>query len=142
MPHFFEVAERLGQGGVLLKIETNGQKFSDTDAARLSRQPIRSVQISIDGANETTYARMRPGGSLDKVKQACRAVRRFGMPLEITFAPTKLNINDAEGVIRLAIELDAFRFNTGRLMRLGTAAKLGIGFAPMAKTMKTFIICW
>jgi MoaA/NifB/PqqE/SkfB family radical SAM enzyme len=138
VPHFFEVAERLGQGGVLLKIETNGQKFSDADASRLSHQPIRSVQISIDGANETTYGRMRPGGSLDKIKQACRAVRRFGMPLEITFAPTKLNIADAEGVIRLALELDAFRFNTGRLMRLGTAAKLWDRLCPDGKDYENF----
>jgi MoaA/NifB/PqqE/SkfB family radical SAM enzyme len=46
------------------------------------------------------------------------------MPLEITFAPTRFNMNQAEAVIELAFQLGAFRFNTGRLMRLGTAAKL------------------
>lgn len=124
VPHFFEVAETLGQAGVWLKIETNGQRFGDTEAERLSRLPIRSIQISIDGATEETYRKQRPGGSLEKALNACRSVKKCGMPLEITFAPTRLNIHEAERVIDLASELGAFRFNTGRLMRLGTAARL------------------
>jgi len=45
------------------------------------------------------------------------------MPLEITFAPTRLNIHEAEAVIGRARSLGAFRFNSGKLMRLGTAAR-------------------
>ena len=45
-------------------------------------------------------------------------------PLEITFAPTRLNIHEAEDVIERARSLGAFRFNTGRLMRIGTAARM------------------
>jgi len=46
------------------------------------------------------------------------------MPLEITFAPTRINLHEAEQVIERAHSLGAFRFNTGRLMRIGTAARL------------------
>lgn len=124
VPHFYETAEALGRGGVFLKIETNGQNFSDSQARRLASLPIRSIQISLDGATQATYGRMRPGASLEAAHNACRAVRRAGLPLEITFAPTRLNLAEAEAVIAMAWELGAFRFNTGRLMRLGTAAKL------------------
>ncbi|HET6264995.1 MAG TPA: radical SAM protein, partial [Usitatibacter sp.] len=48
-PHFFEVAEILGSGGVQLKIETNGQRFDANVVARLARLPIRSIQVSLDG---------------------------------------------------------------------------------------------
>jgi len=84
---------------------------------------VRSVQISLDGASDAVYARQRPGGSLAKAHAACRAVREAGMPLEISFAPTRLNIDEAESVIDQARSLGAFRFNTGKLMRIGTAAR-------------------
>ncbi len=124
VPHFFEVAEALGRGGVYLKVETNGQIFGENEAERLSHWPIRSLQISIDGMTQAVYSKMRPGGVLDKTLSACRAARKFNLPLEITFAPTQINIAEAEAVIDLAASLGAFRFNSGSLMRIGTAAKL------------------
>jgi MoaA/NifB/PqqE/SkfB family radical SAM enzyme len=123
VPHFLEVAEALGAAGVRLKIETNGQRFDDAVARRLARLPIRSIQVSLDGDTQETYARQRPGGSLDRAHAACRAVRAAGMPLEVTFAPTRINIHEAQAVIERARALGAFRFNTGKLMRIGTAAR-------------------
>jgi len=124
VPHFLAVAERLGHAGVQLKIETNGQRFDEAVAARLSRLPIRSIQISLDGDTEDTYGRQRVGGLLAAAHAACRTVRAHGMPLEVTFAPTRINVHEAEAVIERARALGAFRFNSGRLMRLGTAARL------------------
>jgi len=124
VPHFFALAEALGQAGVQLKIETNGQRFDEEVAERLARLPIRSVQISLDGDTQEVYERQRPGASLAKTHAACRAARAAGLPLEVTFAPTRLNIHEAERVIERARALGAFRFNTGRLMRIGTAARL------------------
>jgi MoaA/NifB/PqqE/SkfB family radical SAM enzyme len=121
--HFFEVAERLGDAGVNLKIETNGQRFDDAVAARLAKLPIRSIQVSIDGDTEAVYSRQRAGGSLARAHAACRAIRAVGMPLEITFAPTRINLHEAAAVIERARGFGAFRFNTGRLMRIGTAAR-------------------
>lgn len=124
VPHFFELAEALGRGGIQLKIETNGQRFDSQVAGRLARLPVRSVQISLDGDTEAVYRSQRPGGSLDAAHAACRAARAAGLPLEITFAPTRLNIHEIEAVIERARQLGAFRFNTGKLMRIGTAARL------------------
>jgi MoaA/NifB/PqqE/SkfB family radical SAM enzyme len=129
-PHFFELAEALGAAGVQLKIETNGQRFDDAVAARLARLPVRSVQVSLDGDTQEVYERQRPGGSLAKAHAACGAARAAGLPLEVTFAPTRLNIHDAAAVIRRARELGAFRFNSGQLMRVGTAARHWQRLAP------------
>jgi MoaA/NifB/PqqE/SkfB family radical SAM enzyme len=93
-------------------------------AERLARLPIRSVQISLDGDTQAVYGRQRPGASLAKTHAACRAVRAAGLPLEVTFAPTRMNIHEAEAVIARARGLGAFRFNTGQLMRIGRAARL------------------
>lgn len=124
VPHFMPVAEALGAGGVRLKIETNGQRLDAGIVARLARLPIRSIQISLDGDTQPVYEAQRPGGSLAKARAACRAVREAGLPLEVTFAPTRLNLHEAGAVIQRARELGAFRFNTGQLMRVGTAARL------------------
>lgn len=124
VPHFLALAEKLGRAGIELKIETNGQRFDTGVAQHLARLPIRSVQVSLDGDTQATYERQRPGASLAAAHAACRAIGVAGLPLEITFAPTRLNIHEAERVIERARAFGAFRFNTGRLMRIGTAARL------------------
>lgn len=136
VPHFAEVCKSLSDGGVLLKIESNGMSF---DVSALKGLAIRSIQISLDGATQETFAKQRPGGDLSKVLAACRAARAAGFPLEITFAPTRLNIHEAGAVIDLALELGAFRFNTGELMRLGTAAKLWDRLEPSLEQYRDFL---
>ncbi len=135
-PHFADVCKTLSDGGVLLKIETNGNDFN-VDAVK--GFGIRSIQISIDGASQAVYGRQRINGMLDKAVEACRAVVAAGLPLEITFAPTKLNIFEAEAVIDLAAKLGAFRFNTGQLMRLGTAARLWDKLEPTKAEYAAFL---
>lgn len=135
VPHFAEVCRTLSDGGVLLKIETNGMDF---DVASVKGLGIRSIQVSLDGATQETYAKQRPGGDLSKVLATCRAIVAAGLPLEITFAPTKLNLHEAKAVIELAASLGAFRFNTGKLMRLGTAAKLWDRLEPSAEDYAAF----
>jgi MoaA/NifB/PqqE/SkfB family radical SAM enzyme len=102
-------------------------------ATRLAALPIRSIQISLDGDTQDVYGRQRAGGSLAKAHAACRAVRAAGIPLEVTFAPTRVNIHEAGAVIARARELGAFRFNSGKLMRLGTAARHWGRLAPSAE---------
>jgi MoaA/NifB/PqqE/SkfB family radical SAM enzyme len=137
--YFFELAEALGASGVQLKIETNGQRFDASVAERLARLPIRSIQISLDGDTQAVYERQRPGGSLASAHAACRAARGAGLALEITFAPTRLNLHEAAAVIERARQFGAFRFNTGKLMRVGTAARLWHRLEPSAAQYEQFL---
>jgi MoaA/NifB/PqqE/SkfB family radical SAM enzyme len=138
VPHFFEIAEALGEGGVQLKIETNGQRFDEAAARRLARLPIRSIQVSLDADTQATYASQRPGGSLEKAHAACRAAHAAGLPFEVTFAPTRINVHEAAAVVSRARALGAFRFNTGRLMRIGTAARHWGRVEPTAEAYRDF----
>ena len=139
VPHFLDIAEALGGAGVQLKIETNGQRFNAAVAGRLARLPVRSVQISLDADSEQIYRRQRPGGSLAKAHAACAAVRAAGLPLEITFAPTRINIDEIGAVIERARAFGAFRFNTGKLMRIGTAARLWNKLEPGAEQYRRML---
>lgn len=136
VPWFWDVVETLKD--VYLKIETNGQNLTREDCIRLAKSRIRSIQVSIDGSTQAVYEKMRPGASLERTLQSCRYVVSAGLPLEVTFAPTKLNIHEAEAVIDLARELGAFRFNTGKLMKLGTAAKLWPRLEPSKEEYDRF----
>jgi MoaA/NifB/PqqE/SkfB family radical SAM enzyme len=128
----------LGTAGVQLKIETNGQQLDDALIERLAGLTVRSVQISLDGDTQAVYARQRPGASLQQAHSACHGVRAAGLPLEVTFAPTRLNIHEAQAVIERAHALGAFRFNTGQLMRMGTAARLWAKLAPSPEQYRRF----
>jgi MoaA/NifB/PqqE/SkfB family radical SAM enzyme len=136
--HFIDIAEHLGRAGVMLKIETNGQLFDDAMAERLARLPIRSIQISLDGDTQEVYGKQRPGASLARTHAACLAARRAGLPLEVTFAPTQINIHEVEAVIERARGFGAFRFNTGKLMHIGRAARLWRKIAPTPPAYATF----
>jgi MoaA/NifB/PqqE/SkfB family radical SAM enzyme len=138
VPHFLALAEALGAAGVSLKIETNGQRLDAAVAERLARLPIRSIQISLDGDSEEVYRRQRPGGSLAKAHAACRAVRAVGLPLEITFAPSRINIDELLPVMERARSLGAFRFNTGKLMHIGTAARQWRALEPSPEQYREF----
>src|SRR6266480_1998869 len=105
VPHFLALAEKLGEAGVQLKIETNGQRLDSAMADRLARLPVRSIQVSLDGDSQEVYERQRPGASLARAHAACRAVREAGLPLEVTFAPTRLNIHETEAVVDRACAL-------------------------------------
>ena len=139
LEHFFEVANILGEADVMLKVETNGHRLDDAAARRLARLPMRSIQVSLDGDSAEVYARQRPGGPLTEAHDGCRAARDAGLPLEITFAPTRFNIAEAEAVIDRALEFGAFRFNTGRLMRIGTAARLWHKLEPSEDQYRVFL---
>jgi MoaA/NifB/PqqE/SkfB family radical SAM enzyme len=138
-PHFWAVAEALGRAGVLLKIETNGQKVDQETVRRFANLPIRSIQVSIDGDSQETYQKQRPNASLSRVLATCALIREAGLPLEVTFAPTRLNIHEAEQVIERARSLDAFRFNTGALMKIGTAARLWERLEPSNEQYARFL---
>jgi len=96
------------------------------------------VQVSLDGDTEAVYQRQRPGASLAQAHAACRAVTDAGLPLEVTFAPSRLNMHESEAVIERARSLGAFRFNTGKLMQIGTAAKRWSTLEPTPEQYRRF----
>ncbi|MDD5627860.1 MAG: radical SAM protein, partial [Elusimicrobia bacterium] len=138
-PHFLDTAEVLGKAGVYLKVESNGQRLSSRAVSRLAGLPVRSIQISLDGATQQAYGRLRPAASLQAAVDSCRRVREAGLPLEVTFAPSRCNLHEAEAVMERAAELGAFRFNTGALMRLGRAARLWEVLEPSSQDYGQFL---
>lgn len=122
-PHFWDVCGFLRANAVSVKIETNGEMIDAEVARRLGRFELRSVQVSIDGASQTAHEALREKGDWHKVIEACKLLRAEDAAIEIVFVPTRLNIHEVGDAVDLAASLGAHGFYTGKLMRIGRAAR-------------------
>jgi MoaA/NifB/PqqE/SkfB family radical SAM enzyme len=122
VPHFWEVLEILHQGGVALKIETNGSWIGEVEADRFAAMSVQCVQISVDGPSAQIHGIARPGSSFVKAIHAIRLLTDRGVRPQMVFVPNLHNIDYAVATFDLAERLGCSAFVTGPLMRLGRAA--------------------
>ena len=122
-PHFFEVCEFIRSNNISLKIETNGEFIDEQTAARLAQLKLRSVQVSLDGATPETHEKLRLEGDWEKAIAACKYLVARGVNTEVVFVPTKFNIHEVGDVIDLAYSMGIYGVYTGKIMRIGRAAK-------------------
>jgi MoaA/NifB/PqqE/SkfB family radical SAM enzyme len=122
VPFCWDVFELLTQGGVALKLETDGSRIDEAAADRIAALGIACVQISVDGATPQTHARVRPGSSFAAAIAAIeRLVARRVAP-QLVFVPNRLNVHEIEAALGLAQRLGCSAFVTGPMMRIGRAA--------------------
>jgi len=122
-PHFFKMCEFLRRNNVSLKVETNGEFIDELTAEKLAKLKFRSVQISLDGATAKTHEKLRLKGDWEKAVAACHYLIKNGINTEIVFVPTKFNIHETGALIDFAYSLGAYGVYTGKIMRIGRAAK-------------------
>ena len=122
-PYFFEMCEFLRRNNVSLKVETNGEFIDERIAKKLGTLKFRSVQISLDGATAKTHEKLRLSGDWAKAVAACRYLIKEGVNTEVVFVPTKFNIHETGALIDFAYSLGVYGVYTGKIMRIGRAAK-------------------
>src|SRR5262245_5368013 len=122
-PLFFEMVEYVCSRDGQLKIETNGHYLTSENCARLKALGVKAVQVSLDGATEATFNRMRVRGDFNRTKDGVRNLRAAGVPIEINYSPTCFNCHEIGTAVDLAYELGAYSFYTGRTMYTGNAVR-------------------
>lgn len=122
-PHFFDVCRFIRNNNISLKIETNGEFIDEQTAEKLAKLKLRSVQVSLDGATAQTHESLRLRGDWKKAIAACKYLLGYGVNTEIVFVPTRFNIHEIGDAIDLAHSLGVYGFYTGKIMRIGRAAK-------------------
>ncbi|HEG44591.1 MAG TPA: radical SAM protein [Phycisphaerales bacterium] len=122
-PHFFDVCQAIRENNISLKIETNGEFIDQEIARKLADLKLRSVQISLDGATSQVHEKLRLQGDWEKAVAACKYLVEYGVNTEIVFVPTKFNIHEIGDIIDFAYSLGVYGFYTGKIMRIGRAAK-------------------
>lgn len=122
-PQFFEVCEYFRSNDIALKVETNGEFVDAAAAKRFADLDLRSVQISVDGATAETHEKLRVDGRWSDAIQAIENLTAAGVRVEMVFVPTRFNIHETADVIDRAASLGVYGLYTGKLMRIGRAAK-------------------
>lgn len=136
--YFFEICRFLRKNEVSLKIETNGEFIDQNTAEKLADLNLRSVQVSLDGATPSTHERLRLAGDWHKSVSACKLLRNKGVNTEVVFVPTKFNIHEIAPLIDLAYSLGVYGVYTGKIMRIGRAAKNWDILCPSEEEYKKF----
>ncbi|MCM8778736.1 MAG: radical SAM protein [Candidatus Omnitrophica bacterium] len=137
-PHFFTICEFLSKHNISIKVETNGEFIDEEKAKKIAQLRFRSVQISLDGATASTHERLRLRGDWNKAVSACRLLIKKGVNTEIVFVPTKFNIQEIGQLIDLAYSLGVYGIYTGKIMRIGRAAKNWDILCPSEKDYESF----
>ena len=120
--HCWEIFERLTEGGVALKLETDGSRIDDPAADRIAALSVQCVQISVDGATASTHERVRPGSSFAAATSAITRLVDRGQPPQFVFVPNRFNIHEIVPAFDMAVALGCGAFVTGPMMRIGRAA--------------------
>ena len=120
--HSWAVFDRLAEGGVSIKLETDGSRIDAQAADRITALRMDCVQISVDGATAATHERMRPGQSFAAATGAIERLVARGLRPQFVFAPSRLNLHEIGAAYDLAAALGCSAFVSGPLMRIGRAA--------------------
>ena len=131
LPYIWEIFQTLSDGGVAIKIETDGGELDDAAVERLAGLRVDNVQVSVDGVTAETHEALRPGAaSFAEATGALQRLSARNVPAEWVFVPSRRNLHEAVAAYELAAELGCSVFVTGPLMRLGRAALDWQNLAP------------
>ena len=122
-PRFFDMVKYACEGGVELKVETNGHYLTPEACARLKEYGVKAVQVSLDGATPETFQRMRVRGDFQKTLDGLGNLQAAGVPIEINYSPTSFSAHEVGPAVDLAARFGAASFYTGRTMYTGNAVR-------------------
>lgn len=111
----------LREAGTQVSMVTNGLLLTEEKAKKLFDVGIMRVQVSIDGANETSHDRLRAKkGSYKKAIEAIRIFKNVGFTnVGIAFTPTSFNVREVKEAYKVLKKLEITDFRVQPLMLLG-----------------------
>jgi SynChlorMet cassette radical SAM/SPASM protein ScmF len=120
-PNLLDMLRFLKQKRLKLTLETNGLLYTQEIAAEISKLDEPFVSISLDGADAATHDKIRGvKGAFSKATAAVRNLSDCGLKPQVIMSVMQSNVDQLEGVIKLAEDLGAtsVKFNiiqpTGR----------------------------
>ncbi len=105
--------------GIKFALLTNGSLITH-DLCELFKKYNAVLQVSLDGDNET-FGLIRKGGQFNKVIEGIKQLSNYGIPYDISFMPSKVNINSFDNILNIAIENKATSIHMPLLEQYGTA---------------------
>lgn len=102
-PDFQEIYTALSGMGLVISINSNATLIDDKTVAWLRKNPPSSVNVTLYGSSNETYARLcRNPKGYDQASQAVDRLLDAGIPVNLNASFTPLNVEDMEGIYAFA----------------------------------------
>ncbi len=116
-PDFLDLMEYAHSYGIVTCISTNGTLIDDDSANRLDRNLVY-IQVSVDGATETSNDKIRGQGSFRRAMKAIEKLTGKGIEVSINTVLTRFSFPELDSLSHLASSTGA-RFRVSRLRPSG-----------------------
>lgn len=104
-PDFLQIIDACHERGIMTCISTNGTLFTPELVERLSQTQMMAIQVSLDGAQQSTCEAIRGKGTYASAIQALKLLARSPIPTSINTVLTRANAEEIGDLQRLADEL-------------------------------------
>lgn len=121
----FEIASYATEKGSRVVLATCGAMLTDESVQKLIDAGVKRISVSIDGANSETHDKFRGiKGAFDSALKGIETLRKAGLEFQINTTVTKLNIDEIEDILNLAIKVGAVAFDLFLLVPVGRGKAL------------------
>ncbi len=111
--------------GLKIALATCGYLLDKKTALKLKKSGIERISLSIDGKDNITHDNFRQiKGSFDTVINAAKTLNEINFPFQVNTTITKLNYNQIEEILNLAVNIGAVAFHPFLLVPTGRAKNL------------------
>lgn len=114
---FLDLMEYAHTKGIVTCISTNGALITDDAADRLNRDLVY-VQVSVDGASESSNDTIRGKGSFRRAMRAIEILTKRGVEVSINTVLTRLSFPELDALSHLATDVGA-KFRVSRFRPSG-----------------------
>jgi MoaA/NifB/PqqE/SkfB family radical SAM enzyme len=112
-----EIVDRIKRWPIHVHITTNGMLLNDHYAELVVSKRVDSVAVSIDGASDAVFEKIRAGGNLERIKeniervQAAKAAHHSLVPfLQVAFVAQPDNVHELPDMIDLVKSVGVRQF--------------------------------
>jgi radical SAM protein with 4Fe4S-binding SPASM domain len=120
----FKLIEHAVDKDLIVNIATNGAIITDTLANRLKQSGVRSITVSLDGANSETHENFRRHpGLFPKTIRAIETLVKHDHRVVVSFTPTVINHAEGPAVVRLSYDLGASAVNMSEYVPAGRGSR-------------------
>ena len=124
-PDLLPLIEGIVANRMRFSILTNGTLINESMAAYLaSTRRCNMVQVSIDGAVNTTHDAFRGKGSFDLAMDGIKILLRYGLPVSVRVTIHRKNVHELEALAKYLLEdMELPCFSTNAASHMGLCRK-------------------
>ncbi|MGW1051836.1 pyrroloquinoline quinone biosynthesis protein PqqE [Streptomyces sp. NPDC002521] len=119
-----------GTAGLYTQLVTSGIGLGERRLAGLATAGLRSVQLSVQHADPAAAERIAGARSFAAKERAARLIRAAGLPLGLNAVLHRGNLDDLDGLVRLALDWGADRIELANTQYHGWAARNRAALLP------------